>query len=97
MNNLIAITTLLLLTACAIDTGIVPLTDHTFTLSKQAATGFSGIEGVRESVRQEASQFCGNLQKKLKVISSYETQPPYILGNFPKADMTFTCVVNPAE
>jgi glutathione S-transferase len=97
MNKLLIISICLLLTACAIDTGIVPLTNHTFSLSKQAATGFSGIDGVRESVRQEASQFCANLQKTLKVISSYETQPPYIFGNFPKADITFACVVNPAE
>ena len=97
MNKLLIISIYLLLTACAIDTGIISLTDHTFTLSKQAATGFSGIDGVRESVRQEASQFCGNLKKSLKVISSHETQPPYILGNFPKADMTFTCLVNSAE
>jgi hypothetical protein len=97
MKRIIALSTLLVLTACAIDTGVVPLNNYTFTITKQAGTGFLGIDGVKEGVLQEATKYCANLHKTLKIISSQETQPPYILGNFPRADMTFSCEVNPAE
>lgn len=97
MKRIIALSTLLVLTACAIDTGVVPLNNHTFTITKQAGTGFPGIDGVKEGVIQEATKYCANLHKTLKIISSQETQPPYILGNFPRADMKFSCEVNLAE
>jgi hypothetical protein len=97
MKKTITVITLLLLSGCAIDTGVVPLSNNVFTITKQAGTGFSGIEGVKEGVLQEANRYCGNQNKKLKVISSEQTQPPYILGNFPRADMRFSCENNSAK
>ena len=41
---------------------------------------------------QEASQYCAKLGKSLQVISTHEASPPYILGNFPKAEIQFMCL-----
>jgi hypothetical protein len=97
MKKSITLATFLMITGCAIDTGVVPLNNHTFTITKQAGTGFPGIDGVKEGVLQDATKYCANLHKTLKIITSQETQPPYILGNFPRADMTFSCEANPNE
>jgi hypothetical protein len=88
---LILISILITLQGCAINSGVVPLTDSTFKITQQAATGFSGIEGVKDSVRQEANIYCRDQNKVVKIVSTDQTNPPYILGNFPKAEMTFTC------
>ena len=91
MRYFLAITMSVFLNACAIDTGVVPLSSNTFTITKQASTGFPGIDGVKEGVLQEANKYCANTHKRLKILSTSETKPPFIFGNFPKAEMTFSC------
>jgi len=61
-------------------------------VSRQAATGFSGSGTLKAEAFQEANQYCLNQQKKLQVISSQEAQPPYIFGNYPKAEVQFMCL-----
>ena len=41
---------------------------------------------------QEANQYCAKLGKSLQVISTHEASPPYILANFPKAEIQFMCL-----
>jgi hypothetical protein len=91
MRYFLAITISIFLNACAIDTGVVPLSSNTFTITKQASTGFPGIDGVKEGVLQDANKYCANTHQLLKILSTSETKPPYIFGNFPKAEMTFSC------
>lgn len=90
-------TSFLIITGCAIDTGVIPLNNDTFTITKQAATGFTGIDVVKEGVVQEAKKYCANLNKPLKITTLQQTQPPYIGGNFPRVDMTFSCESNRNE
>jgi hypothetical protein len=97
MKKQLILASFLMITGCAIDTGVIPLNNHTFTITKQAATGFTGIDVVKQGVLQEATKYCANLHKTLKIITSQQTQPPYIAGNFPRADMTFSCESNQAE
>ncbi len=61
-------------------------------VSRQAATGFSGSGSLKAEAFQEASQYCLNMGKKLQVVSTHEAAPPYILGNFPKAEVQFMCL-----
>ena len=41
---------------------------------------------------REANQHCASQQKLLKVLKTTEAQPPYIFGNFPKAEVEFMCL-----
>ena len=91
MRYFFIISMIMVSSACAIDTGVVPLSSNTFTISKQASTGFSGIDEVKEGVLQGANKYCANTHQRLKILSSTETKPPFIFGNFPKAEMTFSC------
>ena len=83
---------LAVLAACASNTGIVPIGEDTYMVSRQAATGFSGSGSLKAEAFQEANQFCLNLGKKLQVVNTHEAAPPFILGNFPKAEVQFMCL-----
>jgi hypothetical protein len=62
-----------------------------YLVSRQAATGFSGSGTLKADALREANQYCAGQQKDLNVVSMHEAEPPFLLGNFPKAEVQFTC------
>jgi len=74
-----------LLTACASNPVVAPLGGDRYFVSHQAATGFSGIGTLQAEVLREADAFCDSKQKRLEVVSTKESKPPYVLGNFPRS------------
>jgi hypothetical protein len=70
----------------------MPIGNDTYMVSRQAATGFSGSGTLKSEAFQEASRHCENQGKSIQVISTQEASPPYILGNFPKAEVQFMCL-----
>jgi hypothetical protein len=96
MKKQIILVSFLIITGCAIDTGVIPLNNHTYTITKQAATGFTPFYEVKNGVLQEATKYCDIMHKTLKIIT-LKNQTPYNTGNFPRADMTFSCESNPTE
>ena len=79
--------------ACASHTGIVQMGKDTYMVAKQQATGFPGLGNMKAEIIGEASQYCSNLGKELQIVSTQETQPPYILGNYPRSEFQFMCLV----
>jgi hypothetical protein len=77
---------------CAANSGVVPMGQGNFMVSRQAATGFSGSGNLKADAFREANQYCADQMKDLKAISAHEAEPPFLLGNFPKAEVQFTCV-----
>jgi hypothetical protein len=63
--------------------------DTTYIVTRQAATGFSGAGTLKADAINEAARFCEARGKILKVVAVTEAHPPYILGNFPKAEVVF--------
>jgi hypothetical protein len=82
----------LFLAGCASNSGVVPIGKDTYMVSRQAASGFPGSGNLKADALREANQYCASLNKSLQVVSTQEAQPPYILGNFPKAEVQFMCV-----
>jgi len=82
----------LLLSACASYTGIVPMGKDTYMIAKQAATGFPGLGNMKAEIISEASRYCIGLGKELQIVSVQETQPPYVLGNYPRSEIQFMCL-----
>lgn len=82
----------LLVSGCASNSGVVPIGTDTFMVSRQAATGFSGSGTLKAEAFQEANQYCAGQHKRLQVVSTSEAQPPYVFGNFPKAEIQFMCL-----
>ena len=90
--NKIVIVAAVFLAGCASNSGVTPIGQDTYMVSRQAATGFSGSGVLKAEAFQEASQYCAKLGKSLQVVSTHEASPPYILANFPKAEIQFMCL-----
>ena len=82
----------LILVGCASHTGIVKMGQDTYMIAKQQATGFPGLGNMKAEIIGEASQHCAGLGKELQIVSTQETQPPYILGNYPRSEIQFMCL-----
>src|SRR5260221_8725682 len=72
----------LALAGCASYSGVVPAGQDTYLVSRQAASGFSGLGTLKADALREADTYCQGLHKMMKVVSATEAKPPYILGNF---------------
>jgi hypothetical protein len=81
----------LLLAACATNSGVISIAPNTYVVSRQAATGFGGMGNLRAEALQEAGAACTKQGKTLRVVSEKEAPPPYLLGNYPRIDVTFAC------
>ena len=88
----VALAAIALIAGCASNSGVIPIGKDTFMVSRQAATGFSGSGTLKAEAFQEATKFCERRGKTLQVVNTYEASPPYILTNFPKAEIQFMCL-----
>jgi|GEM_PF-4448379 len=66
----------------------VPMGKDTYMVSRQAATGFSGMVTLKAGAMREAYSQCQKTRKSVEVIETVGAKPPYIFGNFPN----FKCV-----
>lgn len=60
-----------------------------YIVTRQAATGFSGAGTLKADAISEAAKFCDSQGKVMKVIAVTEAQPPFLFGNYPKAEVIF--------
>lgn len=81
----------LLLAGCATNSGVVNISPNTYVVSRQAGTGFNGMGSLRAEALQEAGGACTKQGKTLRIVSEKESAPPYVLGNYPRIDVTFAC------
>ena len=80
------------ISGCASNSGVVPLYGDVLTVSHQGATGASSPTALRQSALAEAQTHCGNHHQQFQMVELVEAHPPFILGNFPKAEVRFRCV-----
>jgi len=62
-----------------------------FRVYERAATGFVSIGVVREELEERARRYCDDEGKAYKVVGHAQSNPPYILGNFPRMELVFVC------
>jgi hypothetical protein len=82
----------MLVSGCAVNSGVVSIGKDTYMVSRQAATGFVGSSGLKDEALLEANQYCANQGKSLYVTLIGGHHPPYIFGNFPKVEVQFMCL-----
>lgn len=63
-----------------------------FRVYGRAASGFVSIGAEREGEEERAKKFCNDKGKDLQLLASEQSNPPYILGNFPRVELIFTCL-----
>ena len=83
---------LIVLAGCASNSGVVTIGPDTFMISKQAATGFPGLGNLKADAFKEANQYCIGQGKHIRVVNTTETSPPYVFGNYPRAEIEFMCL-----
>ena len=88
----ILVITCVALFGCASNSGVVPMGNNTYMVSRQAATGFSGMGTLKAEAMKEAYAQCQKTGKSVEVIETIDAKPPYIFGNFPKTEIRFKCV-----
>lgn len=82
----------LILTGCAAQTGVIEVGAGKYFVARQAATGFSGLGNLKAEVLRDAAGHCALVNKpEVYVIGFQESQPPYILGNYPRVELVFAC------
>lgn len=92
MNKISHILASIFFVGCASHTGVVSIGKDTFIIAKQQATGFPGLGNMKAEIIAEGSNFCRTQDKEFQIVSTNESQPPYIFGNYPRSEITFMCV-----
>ena len=92
MKVIIVATIGLMVSACASYTGVVPMGKDTYMIAKQQATGFPGLGNMKAEIIGDGTRYCAGSGKEFQIVSTQETQPPYVLGNYPRAEIQFMCL-----
>lgn len=80
------------LSGCAgTNTGAMAAGPGTYVLSRQAGALPSGKEPLLAEALAEGNEKCASMGKSMKLVSTSENPGPYILGNYPKATIIFSC------
>lgn len=89
--QVLLVTSILLASCATTSTAPTPVGDNKYVMSRQEGAFPSGSEPLLQEVLQEANRFCEGLGKKMDLLESTENPGPYIMGNYPKATITFKC------
>jgi hypothetical protein len=60
----------------------------------QGSSGFVSIGSVRDDAERRATDFCSRHGGAMDALSETTADPPYILGNFPRIEIVFECVLS---
>lgn len=63
-----------------------------YRVSAQGASGMTSISDLRAQVESRAYEFCQRQGKGMIVLGERISQPPYILGNFPRIEIVFAAI-----
>ena len=66
---------------------------YTISYTEGAFPTSTGRELLRKA-KNESRAFCNKKNMEVKVIDEYSDVGPYVLGNYPDAEITFSCVSN---
>lgn len=80
------------LAGCASNPGVIKTGPNTYMVSRQGKTGFAGIAGLRAQAMNDANAYCAQQGKEAQMTSAGQSSGVPIFGNFPRADIEFTCV-----
>ena len=63
-----------------------------YTLYERGSTGFVSIQTLRLNLERRAELFANRQNKSFIVIGEKISEPPYILGNFPRIQIVFALI-----
>ncbi len=81
-------------TGCATASGVQPFAGDVLYVSRQGATGADSPSAIRGAAMNDARTHCESLGQRFDLVELIEARPPFILGNFPKAEVRFRCLAS---
>ncbi len=84
--------TIFILSSCAYNSGVIVDGENTFSLTRQASTGFQGHGKLKTEAVAEGTQFCSAMDKKFELISQERICEIMLPGCFPAIEISFRCV-----
>ena len=94
MKRLAALLAAASLAGCVSNPGVIKTGPNSYMVSRQGKTGLAGVAGLRAKAMTDANTYCAGHGKQAQMTSTDQSSGPYILGNFPRADIEFTCVAD---
>jgi hypothetical protein len=92
MKKSLTLVLVIFICGCATTTtGPTPVGENKYVMSRQEGAFPLGDKPLLHEVLEQADRFCKSLNRKLELIESRESSGPYIVGNYPKATITFKC------
>lgn len=79
------------LCGCAGTSAVVSTGTDTYKVSRRAANGFTRPGILVAEAERVAGEYCMKQNKRAVVASVQEAPPPFLFGNFPKAEVGFYC------
>jgi hypothetical protein len=73
-----------------------PATDI-YRIYQRASSGFESIQSIRQLVEKRAEDFAQRQGKSFVVLGEQISEPPYILGNFPRIEIVFALIDKPND
>ena len=96
MRRILLIAVATALAACASNPGVIQTGPNSYTVGRQAKTGFYGgsILQLKAQAVADAQGYCAKSGRQAKVTNSSESQGPYVFGTYPRAEVEFECVAS---
>ncbi len=91
MSRKLTVLSIICLASCASNSGIIEIGDGELFIAKQASTGFPGTGGIKSEALEEATSHCSSQGKSLDIVKLEENEGPYVLGKYPRVELTFVC------
>jgi len=63
-----------------------------FRIYQRASSGFTPLQSLRSDLEKRAFKFADQQGKSFLVLGERISQPPYILGNFPRIEIVFALI-----
>lgn len=79
-----------LLAGCASTTGVVPIGQNNFMISREDNGPAASLGALKAATFKEAGAFCAGQAKTLHVTKESDT--PRSLGQFPQTTLQFQCI-----
>jgi hypothetical protein len=64
-------------------------TENIFRIYKKGATGLSTISNLKSQLLVQIEEFANTSGKQYDILGSQISDPPYILGNYPRIELVF--------
>jgi len=71
--------------------GIELKNKEVYRVFHRGSTGFTPLSAVRNSAEKRADNFCSTKNKARITVSERHSNPPHILGNWPRIELLFVC------